>query len=86
MTVKGGDGFYFLDTSEALATSVVVGKGRLIVSGLADCFNNEHLGRYDSVPAELSLEYLKMYYDHVGIDAGDSLSIQTVGDDLPALE
>jgi len=45
-----------------------VGKGRLVVSGVAEWFSTVRLGSYDSVPAGLARETLLGAYRHVGIE------------------
>ncbi len=75
LTVEGGEAFYFLEDGCAVATRRDVGTGSLVLSGLADCFNNQHLGRYDSVPSELSFEYLLMYYAHLGMELPGRLEV-----------
>lgn len=65
--VLGGPALYHDGRGTTLAVEVPVGKGTLIVSGLAEGFNNAHLGRYDSIPSELAYEYLQIYYRHTGM-------------------
>ncbi len=67
LSVEGGRPFVRDQMGQALATEVAVGRGRLVVSGLADCFSNAHLGSYDSAPTGLALEHLRLYYRHVGL-------------------
>lgn len=67
LSVEGGRPFVRDRMGQALATEVAVGQGRLVVSGLADCFSNARLGTYDSVPTGLALESLRLYYRHVGL-------------------
>lgn len=71
--VHGGRPGYRIQFGDPVSTEVKVGKGRLILSGLADCFSNPRLGRYDSVPSGLSYEYLQMYYRHTDIETGRSV-------------
>ncbi len=71
--VKGGNTFYRLADSLAVATEIQVGSGRLIVSGLAECFETRRLGRYDSIPSGLAYEYLQMYYRHSDMDTGQPI-------------
>ncbi len=71
--VKGGDTIYQLADSLAVATETQVDAGRLIVSGLAECFETRRLGRYDSIPSGLAYEYLQMYYRHSGMDTGQPI-------------
>jgi hypothetical protein len=65
--VQGGTPVYTDGRGLVLASEVAVGRGGLLVSGLAEGFNNAHLGRYDSVPSELAYEYLQIYYRHTGM-------------------
>jgi hypothetical protein len=67
LSVEGGRPFVWDRMGQALATEIPVGRGRLVVSGLADCFSNAHLGSYDSVPTGLALGALRLYYRHIGL-------------------
>ncbi len=69
--VQGGQPFYRLEDGTPVASEVRIGEGRVILSGLAESFNNAHLGRYDSIPSELAYEYLQMYYRHTGMSGGE---------------
>jgi hypothetical protein len=73
--VHGGLPDYRIQFGPVVSSTVKVGKGKLIVSGLADCFNNSHLGRYDSIPSDLSYEYLQMYYRHTGMKYSGEIQI-----------
>ncbi|MFA7332144.1 MAG: hypothetical protein WC326_13830 [Candidatus Delongbacteria bacterium] len=85
LSVEGGRPFVWDRMGQALATEVAVGRGRLVVSGLADGFSNAHLGTYDSVPTGLALEYLRLYYRHVGLQlAADQPAAGTA--EFPARE
>lgn len=66
--VQGGEAFVRDRLGHALATEVVVGKGRLVVSGLGEWFSTARLGSYDSVPEGLARETVLGMYRHVGIE------------------
>ncbi|MCB9472735.1 MAG: hypothetical protein H6678_02880 [Candidatus Delongbacteria bacterium] len=76
--VLGGTPFYSDERGMVLASEVAVGQGMLRVSGLAEGFNNAHLGRYDSIPSDLAYEYLQIYYRHTGMSGGDVVADQGV--------
>lgn len=67
LSVEGGQPIAWDRTGVPLAAGIAVGQGRLVVSGLADCFNTLHLGNYDTVPSGLSLESLRVVYRHLGL-------------------
>jgi hypothetical protein len=67
LSVEGGAPFAWDALGTPLAAAAPVGRGKLVVSGLADCFNNLHLGTYDSVPAGPTLESLRVVYRHLGL-------------------
>jgi hypothetical protein len=67
--VGGGQAWYTIDEATHAAVRQTVGEGELLLSGLGSSMTNRWLGRYDSVPAGEALEVLKIYYDHLSIEA-----------------
>ena len=61
-SVSGGQPLHVLENGLPVSVVTQAGRGKLVVSGLGQCFTTSNLGRYDSVPAGLAWEYLQLYY------------------------